>query len=331
MLAARYLLEAKDIDEMEMERCPNCWKLFPVIELPLHSPICQDAAAKRRRSSTTSSIESSSHLKEALTDAESEGRKASLESDTVRAGPAAIPIECVEQCPHCLDLFPLDVLIFHAETCSLASSNGSTSSSSVGRPISRTSVDGEEEEVAAAVLPVSTLRNTSMEQCPYCSELLPVTELITHCAICNQSTSPSSVGITAGFEEAVPRITMVDVDVDSVVAKRARYTLEPFEKSAVSSLHSVEDAAWLQHGPVEESSCVRLASGATVVDSGSIPDRMDELEQCVHCLKEFPISELVTHATTCSAAAKEAGTEVDLQKLTYFKLFIIIILCTNSI
>ena len=37
----------------------------------------------------------------------------------------------------------------------------------------------------------------------------------------------------------------------------------------------------------------------------SAPDgAMDELEQCVHCLKEFPISELVHHAASCSAAAK---------------------------
>ena len=37
----------------------------------------------------------------------------------------------------------------------------------------------------------------------------------------------------------------------------------------------------------------------------SAPDgAMDELEQCVHCLKDFPISELVHHAASCSAAAK---------------------------
>ena len=317
--ATRHLLEAKAPDEVEveMERCPNCWKLFPVNELPLHAPICQDAAAKKRRLSTTSSTESSFHLKEAATHAESEGRKASLESDTGRRGPAvdsAAYIECTEQCPHCLDLFPLDVLIFHAEICSLASSNGSTSSSSVGRPISRTPVDGEEEEAAAAMLPVFTLRNTSMEQCPYCSELLPITELIAHCDSCGKHTPPLSVGTTAG-SEAVPHTTMVDVDADSVATKRARYTLESFEKSAVGSSHSVEDAAMLRHGPIEEGGSVHLASGATAVDDGSVADRMDELEQCVHCLKEFPISELVTHATTCSAAAKEAGAEVDLQKL----------------
>ena len=285
---------SKDPDEVEMERCPNCWKLFPVLELPLHSPICQEAASKRSKLSTTSSRDSRE-------------TEAVLSPDTSRRSPAAINV-CMEQCPHCLDLFPLEHLISHAETCSLASSSGSGhSSTGSGRPISRTSVDGDE----AAALPVSILRDTSMEQCPYCLELLPITELITHCATCGKSAALSTLGTTTAS-------TMADVEADSVTVKRARYTLEPFDRSAVSPVYSVEDGGLSLDGPTRES--LHSASVAAVRDGGkprSLAGREDELEQCVHCLEEFPISELVSHAALCSAAAKETGAEVHYKSDSY--------------
>ena len=301
--ATRDPLEAspEDQDEVEMERCPNCWKLFPVHELPLHSPICQDAASKKRKTITSSSSPSSRE------------EAALLLPDTSRKSPAAglaNVSECLEQCPHCLDLFPLEALISHAETCSMASSTGSTRSSSVGRPISGASVDGDE----AAALPVSVFRDTSMEQCPYCSELLPITELITHCTTCGAKSTILPTAGTISASEA-----MADLEADSVAAKRARYTLEPFDRSAaVGPLSSVEDTRWSMDGPIGEGGGLESASGAAaaVMDRGkprSLPGRVDELEQCVHCLKEFPISELVSHAALCSAAAEETGAEVQQQ------------------
>ena len=322
-----------------MERCPNCWKLFPVHELPLHSPICQDAASKKiNLSKTTSSSFSSSPPSSSFREPEpavpfsdiTSKRSPSMSMDDLSTGTK----ECLEQCPHCLDLFPLEILISHAETCSMASTSGSTpSSSDVGRPISRAST-GASDEAPAAPLPISVLRDTSMEQCPYCSELLPITELITHCAACGggESTTalptPGTTATTSTEFEA-----MADIERDSVAAKRARYTLEPFDRSAVavSPLSSIDSTRWSLDGPsasgggggrVESAS---RGAAVAVMDGGKreprslcwSADGVDELEQCVYCLKEFPISELVHHAASCSAAAK---AEVQMYKYTNFEI-----------
>ena len=293
-------------DEIDMERCPNCWKLFPVHELPLHCPICQDAASKKRRSSSKTTSSSSSSPPSSFRE---EPAVPSF-GFTTRKSPStdlSADSECLEQCPHCLGLFPLERLISHAETCSLASSTESTRSSSVGRSISRASADGSTgtaDEAAAAALPVSISRDTSMEQCPYCSELLPITDLITHCAACGGKSTTLPTLATAATTEA-----MADIERDSVAAKRARYTLEPFDRGLVSySLSSIGSSL---DGPTREGGMESASDSASVAVIGRgkpprvLPDgAVDELEQCVHCLKEFPISELVHHAASCSAAAK---------------------------
>jgi hypothetical protein len=148
-----------------------------------------------------------------------------------------------------------------------------------------------------------------MEQCPYCSELLPITELISHCAACGgKSTTLPTLATTAATEFEA----MADVERDSVAAKRARYTLEPFDRSAVSySLSSLDDTRSSLDGPTGEGGMGSASGGATmsVVERGKLRvlpggGAVDELEQCVHCLKEFPISKLVHHAAACSAATK---------------------------
>ena len=307
-LVARGPVEApKDPDEIEMERCPNCWKLFPVHKLPLHCPICQDAASKKIRSSSKTTSSSSSSPPSSFR----EEPAVPSSAFTTRKSPTtdlSANSECLEQCPHCLGLFPLEVLISHAETCSLASSTESTRSSSVGRSISRASVDGD-DEAAATALPVSILRDTSMEQCPYCSELLPITDLIAHCAACGGKSTTLPTLATATTTEAMAD---ADIERDSVAAKRARYTLEPFDRSAAShSLSSLDGTRSSLDGPTGEGGMESPSGSAAVavMDRGKPPrvlsdGAVDELEQCVHCLKEFPISELVRHAASCSAAAK---------------------------
>lgn len=299
-LVAKHPLKDPDLDEVEIERCPNCWKLFPVHELPLHSPICQDGASKKSSKAISSFTSSppSSREEPAAPSSDITARESPL-TDALYADSG-----CLEQCPHCLELFPLEVLISHAETCSVTSASGSTRSSSGGRSISRTSVDSGDE---AAALPTSILRDMSMEQCPYCSELLPVTELITHCAICAGKSAILPTRGTAATTEA-----MTDIERDSAsAAKRARYTLEPFDRSAVSPLSSVDGTRWSLNGPTTGEGGKESASrtAAVAVMDREKPrslgvDGVDELEQCVHCLKEFPISELVHHAASCSAAAK---------------------------
>ena len=136
---------------------------------------------------------------------------------------------------------------------------------------------------------ISLSRDVSLEQCPFCFKLMPLTELITHSATCRLT---SAAPATSSIRPSVADLS--DTEEDGVVRKRAKYTLEAFEKSLKSSSSaSVGDAV------------------AEEKEGRKPPDGVDELEQCVHCLKEFPISEIVRHATSCSAAAKGAtGSDV---------------------
>lgn len=273
-LAPRAPLESSSTDPEgeEMERCPNCWKLFPVCELPLHSPICQDSASRKNNLGTVSRAREA----DSVVNSSSVGRK--------RPATHLATVDCMDMCPHCLDLFPLELLLSHAETCSMASIGNSGSSGSASGGASVDSV---------AAVPVSVSRDLSLEQCPYCLELMPIAELIGHCVTCTSDTPSASAG---GFS---------DVETDSVVVKRARYTLEPYESGAASTLFSFGDA-----GSSLSRAKADLGSTSETDAHGKHTDGGDDLEQCVHCLKEFPISELVSHAASCSAAAGGAGVEV---------------------
>ena len=298
--------------EVEMERCPNCWKLFPVHELPLHSPICQESFSKRRHSNSSSH----SRVEEGAVRSSSPAATRSPPPERWASG------DLIEQCPHCLDRFPLDVLISHAETCSLASSTGSSrgsrgSSSGADSAKSRPTA-GWDEAAEPPVPPAALLREVSVEQCPYCLKLLPVTELITHCTMCKPTSSSiskiSSPG--AGGELSSSAADFSDVEADSaiMVANRGRYTLEPFEKPASALFNSSSESSLAL--PVREGSVSTPREGDCETDgklrSSAPSDGVVDLEQCVHCLKEFPISELVNHAASCSAAGKGAGAEVRL-------------------
>ena len=268
----------KDLDKEEMERCPHCWKLFPVHNLPLHSPMCQDSAAKRSSSTGVSPPPA------AVTGEES----AVCESLD----------DSVEQCPHCLAPFPLDALVTHAETCSMASSSRGSSRSdchSVSSGCAKSAKSESPTEGSADVISLS--REVSLEQCPICFKLMPLTELITHSATCRLTSAashPSSL--------RPPTADLSDTEENGVVCKRAKYTLEAFEKSSSSSAVAEREGGATGFTSRKEEVCK---------EGRRPPDGVDELEQCVHCLKEFPISEIVRHATSCSAAARgAAGSDV---------------------
>ena len=296
--------------EVEKERCPNCWKLFPIHELPLHSPICQESVAERNR------LISSSHLEAAEEEEEEVSRKPSSDKRSAST-------DCKEMCPHCLNYFPLEVLISHAETCSLASWGGSghssrSSSSAESAKVAPTGWASVDEESSVAAAPVSLLRDTSLEPCPYCSDLLPVIELVTHCATC-KSTSASISDATAS--RAGLSSTRDELSADGAgptPTKRPRYTLDTFERSGERSAlpSSMEAAGSSLEKKREDGSESSSVSGEYVAGgklrSLSFTDGVDELEQCVHCLKNFPISELISHAAACSSADKEKGAEVIL-------------------
>ena len=309
---------------VEVERCPTCWKLFPVCELPLHSPICQDSATVRKP--LTSSRSSTKEEVDELVIAAAPD----VSKRTSKDGLSSLD-STMEQCPHCLGLFPLEVLISHAETCSLASSSSTSGSS---HSSSRSSRSGSSESEKMKILmrggasvnetswpvdpPLSLSKDTSVEQCPYCSDLLPVAELITHCVMCKSTASSSTSKIPVSSRRIVVLTSddLADIEADSVSVKRARYTLDTWRSGSKTLPSSSSGDAGTSSSKTPRGGA--SFSTAEVSAAGGKPrsftklDGADELEQCVHCLQEFPISELVNHAAACSKASSESGTEVHL-------------------
>ncbi len=80
--------------------CPICRKLYPIVELPSHSAACQAPTA----------FDGSN----ASSDSTGRGGEAKLCSTTTMV--------CMEQCPKCLNEFPLMDLINHSEHCTGGSS-----------------------------------------------------------------------------------------------------------------------------------------------------------------------------------------------------------------
>lgn len=91
---------------------------------------------------------------------------------------------------------------------------------------------------------------SSMEQCPNCLNLFPVTELVEHSVTCCSSDIGSAL-----FSEP-----------DGVVTTGSKPS----------------------------------SADVTAMDLTSASEGVVELEQCIHCLKDFTVIELVTHVNTCS-------------------------------
>jgi len=108
-----------------------------------------------------------------------------------------------------------------------------------------TSDKGRSSKPAAAVAaPVSMTTHTSMEQCPICLGLFPVSELVAHSELCCTS-----------------EVSLVN-DTD---------------RGHLDSSHDV---------------------------SPSSPAGVIELEQCIHCLQDYTVAELVDHVNICPKKVK---------------------------
>ena len=105
------------------------------------------------------------------------------------------------------------------------------------------------EPAAAVAAPISMTTHNSMEQCPICLSLFPVSELVAHSELCCSS-----------------EVLLVD---DTNRGQRA-------------------------NGPSHDVSLAVPSSSAGVI----------ELEQCIHCLQDYTIAELVDHVNICPKKPK---------------------------
>ena len=247
----------KDSKE-EMERCPSCWKLFPVTDLPIHCPICQDSKSNEAKSNVRAA--SPTPTKDSVIVIH-DSPELKSRGDRHSAPDVSESLESImEQCPKCLEIFPLIELVVHAEICST------------------------KMEISDGGTAPSLSKGPSLEQCPLCLEMFSITELISHSEACC-GTTPSSGECISLLDE--------DIETDSV-----RYTIEAFDRSTASN-NSTASCTLAAAAAVTTKPRQPASSSSEVRSKGASISAID-VEQCTNCLKVFPITELVAHSAICS-------------------------------
>ena len=253
--------------EISKERCPTCLKLFPVVELPIHCAICQ-----KTTDSGTSANETVIHTTEEETDCDTTDGVTKVESVVSEANviPALHSEISLEQCPSCLKLFPVLELIAHAEVCARVSSRVVVD------------IDPDIEPSAHNSLTPSSMHTTEvcMGECPSCSKLFTVCELVDHSEVCRSHRSDE-----AGSTSRPEPVTVIN---------SSRYSLKNNSGSSIAtgvSVNETSSAIVEKDGKKEDSASAHM--GAAVGASGG------DLEQCVYCLQDFPVTELIDHVNSC--------------------------------
>ena len=246
--------------EVSKERCPTCLKFFPVVELPIHCAICQKAT-----DFSTSASETATHATE-------EADCGTIDGVTSKANviPALHSEISLEQCPNCLKLFPVLELVAHAEVCTRVSSRVVID------------IDPDIETSTHNSLTPSSMHTTEvcMGECPSCSKLFTVCELVDHSEVCRSHRSDEA-GSTSR-PEPVTAITS------------SSYSLKNYSGSSIAvgvSVFEASSAVVEKDGKKGDSASAHM--GAAVGASGG------DLEQCVYCLQDFPVTELIEHVNSC--------------------------------
>ena len=253
--------------EISKERCPTCLKLFPVVDLPIHCAICQ-----KTTDPGTSANETVIHTTEEETDCDTTDGVTKVESVVSEANviPALHSEISLEQCPSCLKLFPVLELIAHAEVCAHVSSRVVVD------------IDPDIEPSTHNSLTPSSMHTTEvcMGECPSCSKLFTVCELVDHSEVCRSHRSDE-----AGSTSRPEPVTVIN---------SSRYSLKNNSGSSIAtgvSVNETSSAIVEKDGKKEDSASAHM--GAAVGANGG------DLEQCVYCLQDFPVTELIDHVNSC--------------------------------
>ena len=270
--------------EVSKERCPKCLKLFPIVELPTHCAICQKTTANN-----TSANKYTTQATEEERDCDTTDGVTKVESVVSKAYP--IPVLrtdiSIEQCPSCLKLFPVLELVAHAEVCTHESSRVVIDIDPEVEPhrVALSSVNSRSSLRLASML----TKEEYMEECPSCTKFFPVCELVDHCKVCKPHRKDK-----AG--------TILRAEPVAVISSN-RYSLESYSDSAIAASASVTGTSSVVVGNEVKTTSVHM--GAAVGASG------DDLEQCIYCLQDFPVTELIEHVNDCPC--KDRRNKVSLQ------------------
>ena len=128
--------------------------------------------------------------------------------------------------------------------------------------------------------PPALLSNESQDECPMCRRLFPISVLPVHCDACMDSGDDV--------------IIVGDNDRGETDGKR------PLRKPYLAkTLSTTGRGVNVNENPA--------ALHPNKAGPGGDIDDVVELEQCIYCLKDFPVSELVAHVSTCACHTDEVG------------------------
>jgi phage FluMu protein Com len=333
----------------ELGGLPAVKKVRMIRDTPLAMGVTSAAAGAAPKSTRTrggsgeeDKIESHSLVasmlitQEAVGETEIAGSEDMLERCTAAATAASSKDEtCLEEemgrCPSCRKLFHISYLPTHCPVCQEA---GKRTADSVlhNKPL----LDFEECANCKEIFPAEKLsshfetcrdddikRNRDLYgECPYCSAVLPVLDLINHSASCDRTRSPNPVSAPpvaggAGF----------DVETDGGPAHKWPGEGLRGDRSGVGSgggavgsgggavgsgggafgsrggtVGSGGEAAGLGGGALASGRRTDGSGGGVLgTESG---EAMLELEQCAFCLQDFPLCEISSHYLDCAAKTK---------------------------
>ena len=276
-----------------LEQCPTCLKIFPLSELITHSESCScDWKGKTSTPKLGSATITSCALAPVVADSEPH-------TSHIRTPTRDIS---VEQCPNCFKMLPLNELIEHSVTsCALA-------------PV----VADSEPHASRIHTPT---KDISVEQCPKCFKILPLNELIEHSELC-VATEESEATPIGSLDETDGRTYDLEPCSSSMALRRAALrpadsppgpsTLGATLGPSTSGATLVPSTSGATLGPSTSGATLGPStSGATLVPS--ITSSSSDLEQCVHCLKDYPVEELIAHVSSCPMRDKNKVCKSEVQ------------------
>lgn len=196
----------------------------------------------------------------------------------------------MEMCPHCLELFPVCSLFVHAEGCGQIDDSCLAPTTEVAGG-DETDVDGP---TALPSVPVSltSARDCSAEECPLCHRLFPVYELVSHAGSCEGEKDgevDSPRGSTPKRRRIDPTLTTLAKGFVPEGREERVYALESHSPTVVPS-------AVVGHESVSGRGKGLSDGRENLAVEGAL---CSDLEQCVHCLCDFPMPELLAHVNSC--------------------------------
>ena len=263
-----------------------------------HSDYDDDSHSNRSSISDTNDEDSKSHEKNDKSD-ECEGTF-SVDDYAEPYSEASVPSDEFELCPNCFQLFHLCRLVEHASSCV----------SEISAVIKAVETVIATEPKKSRLFNPSTDNTFVLSDCPCCGVKLPVDVMRDHYPRCEKRHSQrmsrkGSARIekndpVEGFPEHVIRIDNLSTRTLVKDKRSVRRVASSTKTSDDSSKSSNSKAPRLHEVDDRDDREARESEVSLKKTTSSLDSYHDCEEQCIYCLKMFPVSVLVEHVCSCA-------------------------------